>query len=164
MSNTPALVDHPGTFIVEELDERGWTQVDLAYILGMSPQQLSPLLTGKQSISPDMATALGEAFDVPADFFANLQKQYDLAKAKRPDPGVRARASWLSIFPVREMMRRGWIDKMDDPDLLDLQMLRFFRKNRIEDIPFIGSGVIDAHAARKSDKMKRDDDDDDVLA
>ncbi|TPL79102.1 HigA family addiction module antidote protein [Mesorhizobium sp. B2-3-13] len=144
-------VDHPGTFIVEELEARGWTQVDLAYILGMTPQQLSPILTGKLGISPDMAVALGDAFDVPADFFANLQKQYDLFKAKRPNAAVRARANWLSVFPVREMIKRGWINDSDDPSLLDLQMTRFFNKNRVEDIPFIGSGEVFPHAARKAD-------------
>lgn len=151
MSTAPAIapVDHPGTFIVEELDERGWTQVDLAYILGISAQQLSPILTGKQGISAEMAIALGEAFDVPGEFFANLQKQYDLQRAKRPDSGVRTRASWLAIFPVREMIKRGWIED-GDPDLLDLQMTRFFDKNRVEDIPFIGSGEVFRHAAKKS--------------
>lgn len=144
-----APVDHPGTFITEELEARGWTQTDLAYILGISVSQLSPLLRGKQGISPEMAIALGDAFDVPADFFANLQKQYDLQKAKRPDPGVRTRAAWLSTFPVREMIVRGWIDD-GDPDLLELQMIRFFRKNRIEDVPFIGSGEILPHAAKKT--------------
>jgi HTH-type transcriptional regulator/antitoxin HigA len=149
MTAAPLSVDHPGSFIIEELDARGWSQVDLAYILGMSPQQLSPLLTGKQSITPDMATALGEAFDVPAEFFANLQKLYDLQKARRPDPGVRTRASWLSVFPVREMIKRGWIED-GDPALLDLQMTRFFSKDRVEDIPFVGQGDVLPHAARKS--------------
>jgi HTH-type transcriptional regulator/antitoxin HigA len=143
-------VDHPGTFIAEELEARGWTQVDLAYILGMSPQQLNPILNGKLGISPDMAAALGDAFDVPADFFANLQKQFGLFRAKKPDPGVRTRANWLSVFPVREMIKRGWIEDAD-PSLLDLQMTRFFGKNRIEDIPFVGTGDILPHAARKAD-------------
>lgn len=142
-------IDHPGTFIMEELEARNWHQVDLAYILGMSPQHLSPLLKGKASITPDMAASLGEAFDMPADFFANLQKMYDLHKVKPVDPGVRTRASWLSVFPVREMIKRGWIEKTE-PGLLDLQMMRFFGKNRVEDIPFIGSGKIDSHAAKKS--------------
>lgn len=150
MANATAMpIDHPGTFIVEELDARGWAQVDLAYVLGMSPQQLSPILSGKRDITPDMATALGDAFDMPAEFFANLQKMYDLHKAKRPDPGVRTRATWLSTFPVREMIKRGWIEDTD-PALLDLQMLRFFGKNRMEEIPFIGEGEILPHAARRS--------------
>jgi HTH-type transcriptional regulator/antitoxin HigA len=142
-------VDHPGTFLVEELDARGWQQVDLAFILGMSPQQLSPLLTGKQSITPDLAAALGDAFDMPAEFFANLQKLYDLHHVKPVDPGVRTRATWAAQFPVREMLKRGWIEDTE-PGLLDLQMLRFFGKNRVEDMPFIGNGSVVPHAAKKS--------------
>jgi HTH-type transcriptional regulator/antitoxin HigA len=147
---TTSPPDHPGTFIAEEIEARGWTQADLAYILGMSPQQLNPLMTGKQNISPDMAAALGEAFDVPPEFFANLQKQYDLHRVKPVDPGVRTRASWTAHFPVREMIRRGWIEETE-PALLDLQMMRFFGKNRIEDIPFIGNGHVASYAAKKSD-------------
>jgi HTH-type transcriptional regulator / antitoxin HigA len=149
MRNPNAIsVDHPGTFIVEELEARGWHQTDLAYILGMSPQHLNPLLTGKASITPDLAAQLGEAFDMPAEFFANLQKLYDLNKVRPVDPGVKKRAVWLSHFPVREMIKRGWIEDTE-PGLLDLQMLRFFGKNRVEDIPFIGDADI-PHAAKKS--------------
>lgn len=79
----PVPVDHPGTFIKEELEARGWEQVDLAYILGVLPQALSTLLSGKAGITPDMAASLGAAFDMPPDFFANLQKMYDLHKAQR---------------------------------------------------------------------------------
>lgn len=141
--------EHPGTFIVEELEARGWAKSDLAYILGMSPENLSRILNGKVGVSAEMAVSLGEAFDVPAEFFANLQKLYDLGQAKQPDPGVKTRAVWSSHFPVREMIGRGWIEDSES-SLLHLQMLRFFGKNRVEDIPFIGEGQIDAHAARKS--------------
>jgi HTH-type transcriptional regulator/antitoxin HigA len=147
--NKLSPVDHPGTFIAEEMEARGWQQVDLAYILGVSPQQLHPLLTGKASITADWAAALSDAFGVSADFFANLQKMYDLYKAKPVDPGVRTRASWLSAeFPVRDMIKRGWIED-SEPGLLDVQMLRFFGKNRVEDLPFIGSGEVAPHAAKK---------------
>lgn len=143
-------IDPPGTFIEEEIKERGWSQVDLAYILGMSPQQLSPILKGKHSITPDMAVSFGEAFDMPAEFFANLQKQYELSIAKIPDPGVRKRSLWQTAYPVREMIRRGWIED-SDPGLLDAQMLRFFECNRIQDVPIIGeNATVVAHAARKS--------------
>jgi HTH-type transcriptional regulator/antitoxin HigA len=115
----------------------------------MSPQHLHPLLNGKASITPDMAALLGAAFDMPAEFFANLQKMYDLHKAKPVDPGVRTRASWLAAYPIRDMIKRGWIED-SEPSLLELQMMRFFGKNRVEDIPFIGGGEIAPHAAKKS--------------
>src|SRR5579885_3153648 len=145
----PLLVDHPGTFIEEELEARGWTQADLAYILGVDGAQLNRLIKGHTDITPDSAVALGEAFDMPAEFFLNLQKMYDLHKAKRADPGVRTRASWVSVFPIREMIKRGWIEDAE-PALLDLQMMRFFGKNRVEDIPFVSNAPALAYAAKKT--------------
>jgi HTH-type transcriptional regulator/antitoxin HigA len=145
----PLPVDHPGTFIAEELEARGWLQADLAYVLGIDGGQLNRLIKGNTDITSDTAVALGDAFDMPAEFFLNLQKMYDLQKARKADPGVRTRASWLSVFPIREMIKRGWIEDAE-PALLDLQMLRFFGKNRVEDIPFVGSAPIPSHAAKKS--------------
>jgi len=146
----PLPIDHPGSFIEEELDARGWAQADLAYILGMDVSQLNKLIKGTTSITPDSAVALGDAFDMPAEFFMNLQKMYDLQKAKKADPGVKTRAAWLSVFPVREMIKRGWIEDAQ-PDLLDLQMMRFFGKNCIQEIPFVSDAPLLAHAARKHD-------------
>src|SRR3954469_17964558 len=111
-------VDHPGTFIAEELEAREWAQADLAYVLGWDAAQLNRLIKGQTDVTPDSAVALGEAFDMPAEFFLNLQKMYDLQKARKADPGVRKRAAWLSAFPVREMIKRGWIEDAE-PSLLD---------------------------------------------
>lgn len=148
--STQMTVDHPGTFIEEEIEARGWAQADLAYILGMDVSQLNKLIKGATSVTPDSAVALGDAFDMPAEFFMNLQKLYDLQHAKSPDPGVRTRATWASKFPVRDMIKRGWLAETE-ADLLDLQMMRFFDVNRIEDIPLIGECDAIAHAAKKSD-------------
>jgi HTH-type transcriptional regulator / antitoxin HigA len=75
-----AWVKHPGYYIKEEMEERGWSQRDLAFILGVSEQAINPILNGKRGISPEMAKALGEGFDVPAEFFANLQQAYNGVK------------------------------------------------------------------------------------
>jgi HTH-type transcriptional regulator/antitoxin HigA len=82
MSNT--WIMHPGHYIKEEMDARGWIQRDLAFILGVPEQSLNVILSGKRGISPEMAKALGKAFDVPPQFFANLQQAYDLANAREP--------------------------------------------------------------------------------
>ena len=155
MKSTPtaSLIDHPGTFLLDELEAREWTQQDLAYILGVAAPQLNRILNGKGNITPEFALALGEAFDMPAEFFSNLQKLYDLSHAKKPDVGVRKRATWASEFPVRKMIERGFIQDTD-PALLDAQMLRFFGKNDIDDVPFVGSGDIYQHAARKADNSE----------
>src|SRR5260370_15249615 len=113
MSATASWIMHPGAYIKEEMEERDWSQRDLAFILGCSEQVINPILNGKRGISPEMAKALGEAFDVPAEVFANLQQAYDLAQARMPDPSVAIRRSRQSVYPVREMINRGWIEQSD---------------------------------------------------
>jgi HTH-type transcriptional regulator/antitoxin HigA len=134
---------HPGIYLKEEMDARGWLQRDLAYILGVPEQAVNVILSGKRGISPDMARALGEAFDVPAEFFANLQKAYDLSRAATPNPSVAVRAKIQGQYPIREMIKRGWIEDGDSA-LLQGQLTRFFDVQTPEDIPFL------AHAAKKS--------------
>jgi HTH-type transcriptional regulator/antitoxin HigA len=118
-------IDPPGIFIKLELEARGWSQRDLAFILGQTEQQLNPLLSGKRGITPDMARLLGDAFGTSPQFFLNLQGRYDLQNAKEPDPAVRTRAGLQTHFPVRDMIRRGWIQD-GEASLLQLQMDRFF--------------------------------------
>ena len=74
-------VDHPGSFIREELEAREWSQSDLSYILGCSVQSVNLLVNEKKGISPDMAKSLGVAFSVSPEFLSNLQKIYDEAMA-----------------------------------------------------------------------------------
>lgn len=126
-------VEPPGTFIKRELDARGWSQRDLAFILGQSEQQLNPLLSGKRAITADMARLLGDAFNVSPQFFANLQSEFDLQNAKEPDPGVRTRAELQEHYPVRDMVRRGWIED-GDASLLELQVKRFFECDNDNDL------------------------------
>ena len=83
-----APIEHPGSFIAEELDARGWTQADLAYILGMDTTQLNALIKGRRNITLDSAVSLGDAFDMPAQFFMNLQNQYDLYKVAKKKKDV----------------------------------------------------------------------------
>lgn len=134
---------HPGVYIKEEMEERGWSQRDLAFILGCSEQAINPILNGKRGISPEMAKALGEAFDVPAEFFANLQQAYDLAQARTPDPSVAVRRRMQTTYPVREMIKRGWIEQ-SDASMLEIQLTRFFGVANPDEIPHF------AHAAKKT--------------
>ena len=135
-------VPHPGTFIREEMEARGWLQRDLAYVLGSTEQAINLLLSGKRGVSPEMAKALAEAFSVAPEFFMNLQRAYDLAQADSPEPGI-ARRARLQVYPVREMIRRRWL-RDGDVGELEAEMARFFGAANANELPHI------AHAARKS--------------
>ncbi|MBF0293480.1 MAG: ImmA/IrrE family metallo-endopeptidase [Nitrospinae bacterium] len=92
-----------------------------------------------------MAKALGEAFDVSAEFFTNLQNAYDLSKAKKPDPGIAIRRQIQNHYPLREMILRGWINNADT-SLMGAQLARFFEVDSLGNVPHL------AHAAKKSSR------------
>jgi HTH-type transcriptional regulator / antitoxin HigA len=135
---------HPGEFVREELEARGLGQVDLAYILNVPVSAVNMIIAGKRGISPEMAKALGAAFDVSAELFSNLQRSFDLARAREPDPGVAQRARLSTAYPVREMIRRGWLTASDDANTLEKEMAAFFEVASLNDIPHL------VHAAKKT--------------
>ncbi|WP_439638335.1 helix-turn-helix domain-containing protein [Nevskia sp.] len=136
-------VPAPGLFIREELEARGWTQSDLAYVLGIAESELSAILAGKRGITPERAKAFGKAFDVAAELFANLQNAYDLSRAREPDPNVERKARLQSVYPIRDMIKRGWL--IDSAaSLLEAQLASFFEASSINEVPQL------AHAAMKS--------------
>lgn len=140
---TQIPVDHPGVYIAEELEARGWLQRDLAFILGIADQSVHNLVSGKIGITARMAKSLADAFGVSADLFLGLQKQYDLSKAKAPDEGVLSRARVLEKYPLREMIKRGWIEDVK-PSLLESQLAHFFEVDDFDKVPHMH------HAARKT--------------
>src|SRR5260370_7643595 len=102
--------------------------------MGCSEQAINPILNGKRGISPELAKALGDAFDVPAEFFANLQQTYDLAQARKPDPSVAARRTMQSGYPVREMIKRDGIEP-SIPTILEPHLFLFFTLNIPTEFP-----------------------------
>ncbi len=75
---------HPGEIlkhdILDALDEK-ITITEAARRLGVTRSNLSNLLNGKMSVSPKMAIRLSKATSTTAEFWVNLQAQYDLAQA-----------------------------------------------------------------------------------
>lgn len=77
----PFVATHPGELIKDELKERGLTQKQLSQMTGIAASVISETITGKRSVSLNMAIALESALGIPADMWMNLQTQYDLDSA-----------------------------------------------------------------------------------
>ena len=145
-----ALIDnfavHPGVFIQDELEARGWSQRDLEVQLGHPAQSLNRLLSGKASITLTTAKEFSVAFGISVDLFLNLQRSYDLATSKSPDSNLKRRALPQTPYPVREMINRGWL-KDSEPALLESEIANFFEVTDVEQIPNMSI----AQAAKKTD-------------
>jgi HTH-type transcriptional regulator/antitoxin HigA len=140
-----AEVFPPGEFIKEELEARGWSQIDLAEILGRAPHDVSQIITGKRSITPLTAKVLADAFGTSAELWLNLESAYQLDRVKDADDAVAQRAKLYEKMPIREMVRRCWIEYSEDVEVLKRRALTFLEMKSIEDEPTFLS-----HAARKS--------------
>jgi HTH-type transcriptional regulator/antitoxin HigA len=141
----------PGQLIQALLDSRGWTQRVLAIVLAVDETGLNKIVAGKRAIDADLAIGLSQIFDVPAEKFLDLQKNYDLAMARivsRPDPMLATRASLFGELPVSEMIRRGWLRGVDDVRnvrAVELALCRFFGVSSVGEIEIL------PHAAKKTD-------------
>src|SRR5580692_6393357 len=81
----PAEVFPPGEVIREELEARGWSQVELSDIMGRPPRVVSEVMSGKRAITPETAKGLGAAFGTGASFWVNLEGAYQLSKTVHDD-------------------------------------------------------------------------------
>ena len=85
MEQTPANFKTPGQLMEWLLAERGWTKKVLGIVLEMDEAGLSRIISGKRPLSAELAVALEEVFEVPAESFMTLQKSFELAQARIAD-------------------------------------------------------------------------------
>jgi addiction module HigA family antidote len=76
---------HPGDILLTEfMEPMGLTSYRLAKDLGVPLPRVYDIVKGKRSISVDSALRLGAYFGLPAQFWMNLQNEYDLRTADVP--------------------------------------------------------------------------------
>lgn len=123
----PARPVPPGRILRRELDERGWTQQDLADILGRPVQAISQIIQGRKQITPETAIELSQAFGTSPDFWTNLEAAYRLrvAAVQPPDESIRRRGKLYGVAPVRDLVKRGWIEDGSDDLAFESNVLRF---------------------------------------
>lgn len=144
----PAEAFPPGEFLREELEERGWTQTDLAEILGRPVRLVNEIVAGKRGITPETAKGLGDALGSPPQYWLNLESSYQLWKVPEGNDAVARRARLYARAPIKEMERRHWVESTENVTVLETRLLEFFGIKRLEDT--IGW----AHAARKSTRYE----------
>jgi HTH-type transcriptional regulator/antitoxin HigA len=111
----------PGEILSDELEARGWTQKDLAEIMGRPEQAISEIINGKKQITPETAIELGQAFGTSAEFWINLETGYQLWLKQKGEKGLAiARKSRLyELAPIPELKRHEWI--RDTKDINELE-------------------------------------------
>lgn len=139
----------PGQLIEALLTRKGWSKRVLAVISGVDETGLNHRLSGKRPVTAEFAISLEEVFNVPADSFLELQKRYDLAKARittKPDKERSTRAQLFDGLPIAEMIKRGWLnaESVRDMPKVETALASFFGVSQIDEIEVL------PHAAKKT--------------
>jgi len=117
----------PGEILEETLQSRGMQKVDLAERCGLSAKQMSLIISGKAPITPEAAINFERALGISANIWNNLEAKFRLHKARKLDyDELSKHEDWLDRFPIKELERRGIIDRDEDTPKRISQLLDFF--------------------------------------
>jgi len=143
MDLRPARVALPGRIIKRELDARGWTQKDLAEIMGRPPQAVSEIVRGRKQITPETALQLAAAFGTSPELWINLETNYRLYLIRQEyDRAEIARKSRLySLSPVSEMIKRAWIKDTDSVEELEREICAFLEIDSPDQQPNLAANL-----------------------
>ena len=73
---------HPGEFLADELEEIEITATELSRQIDVPPNRISQIIRSRRDITADTALRLGQFFGTGPELWMNLQKAYDLDKAR----------------------------------------------------------------------------------
>ncbi len=83
---------HPGEILADELAELGVSATALGRALDVPTNRITRIINGQRAITAETALRLGRWFGTSADFWLNLQKQYELRLAEQ-EYGEKIRAT-----------------------------------------------------------------------
>lgn len=153
--NTLAATFPPGEFLREELEARRWSQTEFAEIVGRPVRLINELIAGKKAITPETAVQIGSALGTGPEVWMNLESQYQLSKVKTSDGQVAQRAKLYELFPVREMLKRGWIrGSAKQVDALQVEVLSFFGLQSIDEEPAFRHAAKKTHAHQQTTMLQ----------
>jgi len=112
---TPAVAIPPGETIRENMVYLGMNQEELAARLGITAKHLSNILNGLAPITHDSAIKLESVIGPRAEFWMELETNYQLNKIRLDKQNeLAASESALNRIPYKEMAKYGWVEQTAD--------------------------------------------------
>lgn len=138
MAEDPAVLLGPGWRINEELSARGWSQKDLAAVIGRPLQAVNEIINTNKQITPETAVQLSQAFPgTSPELWANLEALYRVRLAKRAQPrsDVERRSRLYALAPIEELVSRGWINRSQHINDLEQAVCGFLGLRSLDEAP-----------------------------
>ena len=123
----------PGDTLLETIESCSMSQAELALRAGLSAKTVNQIVQGKAPITPETAIRLERVTGVPAALWLGLESNFR-AQHSRLEESVQLKGQleWLASVPVRELLRRGSIEKGKDRVATLRAVLNFFGVSSVD--------------------------------
>lgn len=107
----PDWASPPGETILDLMEERDWSQAELANRLGFSAKHLNQLVKGKVALTYETALKLERVLGSTAEFWMNRESQFRQQLARlEAEKTYSSWADWLDEIPVKELKKIGVVE------------------------------------------------------
>lgn len=108
----------PGEYLAEVLEEKGFTQIELAQRMGRPAQAICEIVKGNKAITPETALQLERTLGVPAYIWTGLENDYRIIKAKQAEEATSEKEiPLLKDIPYSDLAKQGCVKKVSDKRL-----------------------------------------------
>ena len=123
----------PGTILAERLEAHDMSYADFARRCGRSPKLISEIVAGKAPVEPETALQFEKVTGVAAHIWLGLEADYKLHRAQEAEAKRAAKStSWAKRFPLKDLVKRGVMDKPSLPADAVSGLLAFFGVASVE--------------------------------
>lgn len=124
---TPDYAMPPGEMLAHEMEIRGMTQQELTRRTGVTTKHINELINAKAPISPAMAIKLERAIGMPAQYWMNLEANYQEVLARlAEEKQLLEDLDWIKRVPYAAMAKLGWVPETRDKTSRLEALLSFF--------------------------------------
>ena len=123
----------PGWVLQERLEVEGISHAEFARRCGRSPKLISEIISGKAPLEPGTSLQFEKVLGVDASIWLRIESDYRLHRAREAEAEDPAAAvEWVKAFPVRDLVKQGFIVRQkSDVDAVSA-LLAFFRVGSID--------------------------------
>lgn len=125
----------PGETVLEILIERGITQAELAKRLNRPLKTVNGIIKGKVAITPETALQLEQVLGISANFWNNLESQFQELKLRLDcQKQYEELIPTSKIYPYTEMVNNGWLEATNNLTKRVEYLLNYFGVTNFENI------------------------------
>jgi len=123
----PDFVTPPGETLQQTLDALGMSKAELANRIGKTQKFVIDIIKHEATITPATAMQLEKALGIPASFWNNRERRFRESLARKAErKKLKEQVGWLEGFPLKRMIKDGWIKRHNDKIEQLNEVLLFF--------------------------------------